>query len=92
MPLELLSECFKTCYLLNYMLISAFERAEIFKLLWLMEYSKIDVWSETFISGICYCTVLEEDSFILTYLMALRISLLASRMHWKNAFLGIAEN
>jgi len=40
MSVVLFKECFKTCYLLNYMLISAFDIAENFKLLWLMEFSK----------------------------------------------------
>ena len=53
---------------------------------------KNNVWSEPFISGICYCTVFEEGSFIASYLMALFISMLASRVLWKNVFLGNAEN
>ena len=49
-------ECFKTCYLLHYMLISAFKMAENSKLLRLMEFSKNEVWYETFISGmLLYC-------------------------------------
>jgi len=68
------------------MLISALELAEIFKMLRLMEFSKNDLRSEPFTSGICYCTVFEEDSSIAMYLLL--ISMLASRVLRKNTFLG----
>ena len=55
---------FKTCYLLNYKLVSSCEITEIFKILWLIDFSKNYICSESFISVICYCTVFEEDSFI----------------------------
>jgi hypothetical protein len=67
------------------MLVSAFEIAEDFRLFWLMEISK------NFISCICYCTVFEEDSLIVTLLLALLISMLASRVFWKNVFLWNVE-
>jgi hypothetical protein len=75
---------FKTCYLLNYMPVSSFEIAEILKMLLLMGFSKTYIWSEPFVSVICYCTVFEENSFISAYLMTLLISMLASRVLWKN--------
>ena len=87
-----LPECFKTCYLLHYTLISAFDIAENFKMLWLMEFSKNEVWTEMFISGMCYSIVFEEESLIPAYLMALLISMLPSCVLWKNTFLGNAGN
>jgi hypothetical protein len=137
------------------MLIGAFDIAEIFKMLWLMEFSKNEEWFELLFlvcvivlevdSGtkgarerpkknwmesirkvmnernlnvdhwedrkqwslgvglrrktfwnrytyMCYCSVFEENSFNPPYLMAPLIIMLASRVVWKNTFLGNAEN